>query len=306
MVCHETQGARPVLQNPRPWHANHSFADLCVSCHLGTPTSSEKTQAHENLRSPLQDPAVCIGCHVKDGAEKAENYLLAAQTPAPAQPPSPDTHNATPANPTGASGNTANMVLLGLAGLCSLVMGGLIKKRAISPSSAWQYLKAKTWSPYVAGVLLGIVVSTAEVFGGKTLAASGGVDKLAAYLGALMFPESIYYKHIMRPEINWQVWVLFGVVLGAFLSAKLSDQFAIRWLPDEQWVPRFGASRVTRMLIAFVGAALVQFGAGIAGGCTSGLAISGGAALSPAAFIFMAAMFASGIPTAYLWYRRRP
>ena len=57
---------------------------------------------------------------------------------------------------------------------------------------------------------------------------------------------------------------------------------------------------------AFIGAVLVQFGAGIAGGCTSGLAISGGAVLAPGAFIFMAGMFLGGIPTALLWYRGRP
>jgi hypothetical protein len=54
-----------------------------------------------------------------------------------------------------------------------------------------------------------------------------------------------------------------------------------------------------------VAAVLVQIGAGIAGGCTSGLAISGGAVLSPAAFVFMAGMFAGGIPAAWLWYRGR-
>jgi len=60
-----------------------------------------------------------------------------------------------------------------------------------------------------------------------------------------------------------------------------------------------------RLLVAFFGAMLVQLGAGIAGGCTSGLAISGGALLSPAAFVFMGGMFASGIPTAWLWGRLR-
>ena len=57
------------------------------------------------------------------------------------------------------------------------------------------------------------------------------------------------------------------------------------------------------MLVGFAGAVLVQLGADIAGGCTSGLAISGGAVLAPAAFVFMAGMFAGGIPTAWLWSR---
>jgi hypothetical protein len=76
-------------------------------------------------------------------------------------------------------------------------------------------------------------------------------------------------------------------------------------LPDSQWRERFGASRLRRLAVAFSGACLVQLAAGIAGGCTSGLAISGGAALAPGAFVFMAGMFAGGIPTAWLWHRGR-
>jgi uncharacterized membrane protein YedE/YeeE len=92
-----------------------------------------------------------------------------------------------------------------------------------------------------------------------------------------------------------------GVLLGSFASAKLAGVARRRWLPDTEWTERFGGRRRTRLVLAFLGATLVQIGAGIAGGCTSGLAISGGAVLSPAAFLFMAGMFAGGIPVAWLW-----
>jgi uncharacterized membrane protein YedE/YeeE len=96
-----------------------------------------------------------------------------------------------------------------------------------------------------------------------------------------------------------------GVLIGSWAASRWAGQARLRWLPDTQWEARFGSSRQLRMLVAFSGAALVQFGAGIAGGCTSGLAISGGAALAPGAFLFMAGMFASGIPSAWLCYRGR-
>ncbi len=57
--------------------------------------------------------------------------------------------------------------------------------------------------------------------------------------------------------------------------------------------------------IAFFGGAVLEYAAGIAGGCTSGLAISGGMLLAPAAFLFIAGMFASGILTALIIYRAR-
>ena len=42
-----------------------------------------------------------------------------------------------------------------------------------------------------------------------------------------------------------------------------------------------------RWVLAFIGAIILEFAAGIAGGCTSGLAISGGMLLAPAAFLFI-------------------
>jgi hypothetical protein len=73
---------------------------------------------------------------------------------------------------------------------------------------------------------------------------------------------------------------------------------------DLQWKRVFGPQVWKRWVIAFFGAILLEFAAGIAGGCTSGLAISGGMLLAPAAFLFIAGMFASGILTALIVYRR--
>ena len=56
---------------------------------------------------------------------------------------------------------------------------------------------------------------------------------------------------------------------------------------------------------ALGGGTLMGAGALLARGCTSGLAISGGMLLAPAAFLFIAGMFASGIITALVVYRRR-
>lgn len=165
------------------------------------------------------------------------------------------------------------------------------------------WLRAKTWTPYAAGAGLGVVVAISEALLGRPIAASGAFDRLAAYVGVALFPKSPYYAYVMRPAITWQVWLMVGLLAGAFASAKLAGVARRRWLPDSEWTDRFGPRRSLRLAVAFFGAAVVQFGAGIAGGCTSGLAISGGALLAPAAFVFMAGMFAAGIPTAWLWQR---
>jgi hypothetical protein len=101
------------------------------------------------------------------------------------------------------------------------------------------------------------------------------------------------------------VLILFGVFLGGLASALLSGTFKFRKMPDQQWESIFGKSVVKRWVIVFLAAALLEYAAGIAGGCTSGLAISGGVVLAPAAFIFIAGMFASGIVTALIVYRKK-
>jgi hypothetical protein len=302
VTCHETQGLRPVLQSAQPWHVDHGFGDLCASCHAGDPAASTQERAHVGLRRPLAEPSLsCAGCHADDASARAERYLALAVGLAPPPP--------TPASPTaGAStgSSIADRILAVLAVVLALALYFVVRRELTSERrSLFAWLRDKTWSPYAAGVLLGLVVAFSEVVCGRPLAVSGAFDKLAAYFGRWLFPASQYYGHVMTPGITWQVWLVVGVLAGSFTSSKLSGEARWRWLPDTQWEPRFGASRKLRLVIAFFGAALVQIGAAIAGGCTSGLAISGGAALAPAAFLFMAGMFAGGIPTAWLWYRGR-
>jgi len=202
--------------------------------------------------------------------------------------------------------HTADRVLAVLAALLSAAIY-LVVRRELSaaprPLGAW--LRARRWSPYASGALLGLVVAYSEVFCGRPIAASGAFDRLAAWPGRWLFPTSQYYRFVMSPGITWQVWLVVGLLAGSFASGRLSGEARWRWLPDSQWKERFGPNRSLRLALAFAGAVLVQLGAGIAGGCTSGLAISGGAALSPAAFLFMGGMFAGGIPTAWIWYRGR-
>lgn len=170
--------------------------------------------------------------------------------------------------------------------------------------SPLKMLSRNSWSPYAAGAGLGLVSAVSLAIYGRPLGASGAYQNLAAYAGRVLFPNDVFFKTVMPPRVEWQSFVLIGVFLGALVSSLASRDFQLRWMPDERWTDRFGRSRALRWALAFAGAFLVEIGAGIAGGCTSGLAISGGVVLAPAAFLFMAGMFAAGIPTAMLIGRR--
>jgi len=308
ITCHETRGARPVLQSGQIWHADHSFGDLCAGCHGGDREAVDADAAHLVMRTnPVDDPsASCAGCH-DDHAARADRYrpLVALAEQARSRPPPPPSSSPALAATTT---SIANIVLAIAAVVLAFVLY-LLRARLVPAGAprrslrAW--LTATSWSPYVAGAGLGILVAISEGVCGRPLFASGAFDKLAAYVGKPLFPSSQYYQYVISPGFTWPVWLMVGVLGGSFLSSRLSGETRLRWLPDTQWEPRFGPSRTLRFALAFFGAALVQIGAGIAGGCTSGLAISGGAVLAPAAFMFMAGMFAGGIPTALLWYRGR-
>lgn len=168
------------------------------------------------------------------------------------------------------------------------------------------YIRKDEWSPYIAGGLLGIVGVLAVALSNSLLGASGAFENLAGMIGKVIAPDlfnNMYFNFIMKPEITWQVILLVGVFFGGMLGAFTSNTLKIRWLPDKQWTNIFGDNRWVRWGLAFFGAIVLEIGAGIAGGCTSGLAISGGMLLAPAAYIFIAGMFASGIVTALIVYR---
>ena len=159
-------------------------------------------------------------------------------------------------------------------------------------------------SPYLAGAALGVVVAFSMALGGHRLSGAGAWQHLSGYVGRLIAPDSLYWSQVVPTGLTWDVLVVLGATSGAFASSVVAGTFRWRLMPDRQWADVFGPSVAVRFAVAFFGSMLTEIAGGIAGGCTASLAVSGGAALVPAAFLFMFGMFAGGIPTAWLVYRR--
>ena len=100
----------------------------------------------------------------------------------------------------------------------------------------------------------------------------------------------------------WQVAVVGGIAVGAFLSMRLSG--ARRQAISPVWARATGPRRSRPAHRSLSRRLHHAVGARIAGGCTSGHRISGMAQLSAGSTLAVAAMFAGGIVTATLLLRR--
>jgi uncharacterized protein len=168
-------------------------------------------------------------------------------------------------------------------------------------------MKEKVWSPWAAGVLLGLTAVASYVLVDKTIGSSGGIESIDSILLKTFhsnLANSMYFKFQMPPVLSFQIILFIGMLIGAFVSSKWSKDFKLRLMPDQQWTQNFGPSKLKRWILIFIGGILIEYSAGIAGGCTSGLAISGTMQLSPAGLIFILGLFISGIITTKLLYGR--
>jgi len=174
-------------------------------------------------------------------------------------------------------------------------------------------IKAPRWSPYLVGALLGILswitfATMNAALGTSTtmVRAAGGAERLVApehVQNAPYFAKYLGTPDAPKPVFEWQFALVIFLAIGAYLAARLSGPVRAEMVPD-LWQRRFGGSVPGRMLWAFVGGVILIIGARLAGGCTSGHGLSGGMQLSTSGWLFLAGMFASGVPTAFMLYSK--
>src|SRR3972149_4908025 len=97
------------------------------------------------------------------------------------------------------------------------------------------YIRKEEWSPYVAGVLLGVVGVLAVLLSNSLLGASGAFENLAGMIGKALAPklfDNLYFNFIMPPGITWGVALLLGVFFGGMVGAWSSWTLKLRWNDD--------------------------------------------------------------------------
>ncbi len=157
------------------------------------------------------------------------------------------------------------------------------------------------WNPYLAGIALGLVLLLTFYLMGTGLGASGAVARMAAVIAHAVAPSTVehhpyfseFYKESKPPWINWIVFEVAGVFLGAAIAVITARRFR----------PGIGkgpaASNELRLSMALIGGVLAGIGTRFALGCTSGQALSGGATMAVGSWVFMMAVFATAFAAAY-------
>lgn len=155
--------------------------------------------------------------------------------------------------------------------------------------------KNNYWSPYLSGVGIGLVLLAAFYIIGKGLGASSAFSIASAVAVHKINPEYAghikYFSRYLDVGPSFRDWIVFevcGLFAGAFTGALAGRNFRLRFDKGH------GMSNATRLFTALTGGILIGFASRLARGCTSGVALSGGAQLALAGWIFVISMFVSG------------
>jgi hypothetical protein len=163
------------------------------------------------------------------------------------------------------------------------------------------------WNPYAGGVALGIVLFLSFYLSGSGLGGSGGLARVTTFGVDQVAPQAVDRNAYLAklaggdadPLNHRMVWMLLGVIAGGFVSGLLAGRVKAETIRGPAVNSRL------RWALAFLGGGCMGYGAGIARGCTSGQALSGGAVLSVGSWAFMMMVFAGAyllaFPLRRLW-----
>lgn len=162
-------------------------------------------------------------------------------------------------------------------------------------------------NPYLVGIGLGLVLLAAFVIMGRGLGASGAFSSLVSAGVQKIAPEHAasnpYFSEYLgdgstNPLKDWLVFEVLGVFAGGLISGLLAHRVKKTVEKGDRISVR------NRLIFAFIGGALMGFGAKLARGCTSGQALTGGALLNLGSWAFMIMVFVGAYAMAYFVRRQ--
>lgn len=101
-------------------------------------------------------------------------------------------------------------------------------------------LLQKTWSPYVAGALAGLLLVLSVFLTGKYMGASTTFVRAAGFVEQAVAPEKIAgmeYFVKTKAKVDWQFMFVIGVLFGSLASVSLSKEMRAVPVPPHVVAP---------------------------------------------------------------------
>ncbi len=194
------------------------------------------------------------------------------------------------------------LCLSGLTATLALAQVGVGDEALNAQNGLMSFLSMKAWSPYAAGVGIGVLSWFTFLLSDHPLGVSTAYARTSGMIETAIRGDKArsrpYYQRF-APQIDWEWMLVIGLIFGAAISAILSGDFYFRFMPDV-WVAEFGDGWLLRWVTAFIGGVVMGLGARWANGCTSGHALSGTMQLVASSWVAAIGIFAGGIITAFL------
>ena len=171
------------------------------------------------------------------------------------------------------------------------------------------FFKKPVWSPYITGSLIGFISVVSLLFFYAVVGASTVYIRLTAFFLGIFSEDHVLFNDYMskyvghKPVFEFQFMLLIGIFIGAFLMARTSG-VTLSKIPY-LWGQNIGFSIKHRRIGAMLGGFLIIVGSRMAGGCTVSHVFSGAIQFATASWMFIASVFAAGIVTAHMLYRKK-
>jgi len=154
------------------------------------------------------------------------------------------------------------------------------------------------WSGYVAGILIGLFVIAHFWIMGKPAGCSTGYGNVCGAITKVRYFRTGEYANWNSPRL----WFLIGIPLGGLISALTSPEpwhISFSMGMYDAILPQTDAGKAIWLIF---GGFLLGFGARLAGACTTGHALVGGAMLNPPSLLAGAIFFTSAFITTQLLF----
>ncbi|MDD5603166.1 MAG: YeeE/YedE thiosulfate transporter family protein [Eubacteriales bacterium] len=156
----------------------------------------------------------------------------------------------------------------------------------------YRIIFADPWPFWAGGIVIGLLIPLLYYFHNTALGVSTGYGN---FVKILFRPKKLDWINKQFSEtISWRVYFIAGIVIGGFISARLSG-IPLFSAEMGQFTLLAGLHPALTVIYFLAGGVLLGLGSRIAGGCTSGHSIHGIANLHFSSMAVTALFLVGGI-----------